>query len=42
MTHKGIDIDDKLWKDFGKKCVNNDTTIKKKLPELVERYLKEG
>jgi predicted ATP-dependent Lon-type protease len=41
MANKMIDIDNKLWNKFRKKCVNEDITMKEKLKELVAKYVEE-
>jgi len=39
MANKMIEIDEVLWNKFKKKCINNDTTIRKKLSELINQYV---
>ena len=42
MTKKLIDVEDKLWNKFKKKCVNNDITMKEKLHNLVNEYIEKA
>ena len=40
MGHKALEIDNELWKAFGKRCVNNDVFIKDRIAYLIKKDLK--
>jgi len=41
VTSKTVVVDDDLWKEFRKKCFTTEVLMKKKLDELIRKYLDE-